>query len=149
VTLVEYGDYQCPYCAEAQPIVREVLRLRPDRVRFAFRHFPLTNAHQYAEPAAEAAQVRGRFWPMHDWLLEHQDEVGPAYLRRGAEQVDLPADEVTREVDEHRYLNRVRRDFVSGIRSGVHGTPTFFVNDVRHDGGHSLPDLLAAVDEAG
>jgi protein-disulfide isomerase len=151
VTLVEYGDYQCPYCGMAHPIVQELLRERPNVVRFAFRHFPLTNVHPFAEVAAETAEAAGarqRFWQMHDWLFEHQDQFDPVHLAAGVEEVGLPVDEVIQEVNDHIYLDRIRRDFVSGARSGVNGTPTFFINGLRHDGGYSLPELLVVVDQA-
>jgi protein-disulfide isomerase len=151
VTLVEYGDYQCPFCGAAYPIVNELLRLRPDTARLVYRHFPLTNVHQYAETAAElaeAAAARGRFWPMHDWLFTHQDELDPPHLVVGVDRVGLPAEEVGQELNAHVYRDRVQRDFVGGVRSGVNGTPTFFVNGIRHDQGYQLPSLLAAVDAA-
>jgi protein-disulfide isomerase len=151
VTLLEYGDYQCPYCAGAHPIVQDLLQQRPDTVRFVFRNFPLTNAHPHAEIAsetAEAAAARDRFWQMHDWLFEHQDEFNPEYVRVAAEQLGLPPDAIDREVNEHLYLDRIQRDFAGGIRSGVNGTPTFYLNEARHDGGYSLPELIAAVDGA-
>nr|MDT0660682.1 thioredoxin domain-containing protein [Micromonospora sp. DSM 115978] len=151
VTLVEYGDFQCPHCGAAYGNLHEVLRQRADRVRMVFRHFPVTNIHPYAEVAAEtaeAAAARDRFWEMHDWLFEHQDQIDPVHLSLGVQQISLPVDEVTQEVNDHTHLDRVRGDFVGGIRSGVNGTPTFFVNGVRHDGSYALPDLLAAVDAA-
>jgi protein-disulfide isomerase len=151
VTLVEYGDYQCPYCAIAHPIVQELLRERPDPVRYVYRHFPLTNVHPYAEVAAETAEDAGRhrrFWRMHDWLFTHQDQLDPVRLVAGLDEVGLPVDEVVRNVNDHVHSDRIRRDFVSGARSGVNGTPTFFVNGVRHGAGYSLPELLAAVDGA-
>jgi protein-disulfide isomerase len=151
VTLVEYGDYQCPFCGRAYPIIHELLDQRPSTVRFVFRNFPVTNLHplaEYAAEAAEAAAARNRFWEMHDWLYEHQDQVSPPALRLAAATFGLPADEVAREIDEHRYMSRIRDDFVGGVRSGVNGTPTFFVNGVRHDRGYALPDLLMAVDAA-
>ena len=151
VTLVEYGDYQCPYCGMAYPIVNDLLRLRSESVRFVFRHFPLTNVHPYAELAAEVAEAAGsrdRFWPMHDWLFEHQRNINPRHLMVGVEQIGLPADVIARETSAHRYIDRIRRDFVGGVRSGVNGTPTFYVNGVRHDGGYTLDELLEAVDEA-
>jgi protein-disulfide isomerase len=151
VTVVEYGDYQCPFCGMAHPAVQELLRLRPSTVRLVYRHFPLTNVHPYAEVAAEFAEAAGarqQFWPMHDWLFENQELIEPQSLLRAAEGLGLNVESVEREVTEDRYLDRIRRDFVGGVRSGVNGTPTFFVNDVRHDLGYSLPELLAAVDEA-
>ena len=151
VTLVEYGDYQCPYCGQAFLVVHDLLRLRGESMRFVFRHFPLTNVHPYAELAAEvaeAAAARGKFWEMHDWLFEHQRNINPRHLMVGVEQLGLPSDEIAREVSGHQLLDRVRRDFVGGVRSGVNGTPTFYVNGVRHDGGYTLDELLEAVDEA-
>jgi protein-disulfide isomerase len=151
VTLVEYGDYQCPYCGTAHPAVQELLRRRPDRVRFVFRHFPLTTVHPFAEAAAEAAEaagVRQRFWPMHDWLFENQDKLGPAALRLAAHDLGLAPAVLEQEVLGHAYLERIRRDVTSGVRSGVEGTPTFFVNGLRHGGGYGVPQLLAAVDAA-
>ncbi|MCM0678525.1 DsbA family protein [Micromonospora phytophila] len=151
VTIVEYGDFQCRFCGAAYPNLLELLRQRADTVRLVYRHFPIANMHPYAEHAAEtteAAGRRGRFWEMHDWLYEHQDQLDRVHLSLGIEQLGLPADEVAAEVERQAYGDRVRRDFVGGIRSGVNGTPTLFVNEVRHDGGHDLADLLAAVDAA-
>ena len=151
VTLVEYGDYQCPFCGAAYPLVGELLRLRPETVRLVYRHFPLTNVHPYAETAAElaeAAAARGKFWQMHDWLFTHQDVLDPPHLAIGVGRVGLPVEEVGYELNAKKYLGRVQRDFVGGIRSGVNGTPTFFVNGIRHDQGYQLPSLLAAVDAA-
>jgi protein-disulfide isomerase len=151
VTMVEYGDFQCPYCGAAYPVVEELLAQRPETVRFAYRHFPLTNIHEHAEIAAEtseAAGARGSFWPMHHWLFEHQAELDPSSLLLGTAQVGLPSDAVELEVTRHVYLDKIQRDFASGVRSGVNGTPTFFVNGLRHDGEHSLAALLKAVDSA-
>jgi protein-disulfide isomerase len=150
-TLVEYGDYQCPYCGLAHPAVQELLRLRPHTLRYAYRHFPLIAVHPYAEVAAETAEAagaRGRFWQMHDWLFSHQDRLDPVHLPDGVAHVGLPADEVLGEVNSRVYRDRIERDFASGVRSGVNGTPTFFVNGYRHDGGYSMPELLDAVDRA-
>ena len=151
VTLVEYGDFECPQCAAAYPIVERLRDTFGARLRFVFRHFPLTNVHPYAELAAEVAEAAGsrdRFWPMHDWLFEHQRNINPRHLMVGVEQIELPADVIARETSAHRYIDRIRRDFVGGVRSGVNGTPTFYVNGVRHDGGYTLDELLEAVDEA-
>ncbi|RKN51019.1 DsbA family protein [Micromonospora endolithica] len=151
VTVVEYGDFQCRFCGAAYPNLVELLRQRADTVRLVFRHFPIANVHPYAESAAEAAEAagqRGRFWEMHDWLYEHQDQLDPVHLSLGVEQLGLPADEIGAEVARQAHGDRVRHDFVGGIRSGVNATPTLFINDVRHDGDHDLPSLLAAVDNA-
>ncbi|HEX2770977.1 MAG TPA: DsbA family protein [Micromonosporaceae bacterium] len=151
VTLVEYADFQCPYSAAAHSDLRALLRERSDVVRLVFRHFPLANVHPYAELVAETAESageHGRFWPMHDWLFEHQEQLDPVHLALGAEQVGLPVDDLAGEVNSHARLDRIQRDFVSGIRSGVDATPAFFVNGVRHTGGYDVAHLLAAVDEA-
>jgi protein-disulfide isomerase len=151
VTLVEYGDYQCLYCGMAHPLVQELLRQRADTLRYVYRHFPFVSVHPYAETAAETAEaagVRGRFWHMHEWLFEHQDRINPVHLVDGIADVGPLVDEVVEEVDNQVYRDRVQRDFVSGVRSGVNGTPTFFVNGRRHSGGYSLAELLDAVDLA-
>jgi protein-disulfide isomerase len=151
VTLVEYGDYQCPHSGAAYLNLQEVLRQRSNVVRLVFRHFPIINVHPYAESAAETAEAAGardRFWAMHDWLFEHQDQLDPVHLSLGVQQLGLPVDPVVEEGQSHTHLDRVRRDFVGGIRCGVNRTPTFFVNGIRHDASYALPDLLAAVDHA-
>jgi protein-disulfide isomerase len=151
VTLVEYGDFQCPYCARAHPVVQELLRRRTNLMRFAYRHFPLINVHPYAEPAAEAAEAagqRGRFWPVHDWLFANQDRLSPVALIAALVDMGLDGRAIAREIQEHRFLGKVQSDFTSGIRSGVMGTPTFFINGMRYEGGHSLPELMTAVDAA-
>ncbi|GIJ34670.1 Protein-disulfide isomerase [Micromonospora sediminimaris] len=151
VTIVEYGDFQCPFCALAHANLTEVLRQRADTVRHVYRHFPITNMHPYAERAAEVAEAagrRGRFWEMHDWLYEHQDQLDPVHLTLGVEQLGLPVDEVEAEIGRHAHGDRIRHDFVGAIRSGVDATPTLFVNDIRHDGEFTPASLLTAVDAA-
>jgi protein-disulfide isomerase len=151
VTLVEYGDYQCPYCAAAHPIINDLLSRRPETLRFVFRHFPLTNVHPYSEVAAETAEAAGtrdRFWQMHSWLYEHQGQFQPAFVTTAVDQIGLPGNVVAREVNEHLYLDRIQRDFAGGVRSGVNGTPSFFINGTRHDGGYTLDELTAVVDAA-
>jgi protein-disulfide isomerase len=151
VTVVEYGDYQCPYCARAHSIVQELLRRRTNLMRFAYRHFPLINVHPYAEPAAEAAEAagaRGRFWPVHDWLFANQERLSPVSLIAAMADMGLDGEAIAGELRDHYFLEKVRSDFVSGVRSGVNGTPAFFINGLRYQGGHSLPELLTAVDAA-
>ena len=150
VTLVEYGDYQCPFCGAAYPNVEALINERGDSLRFVFRHFPLVNVHQYAEIAAdfaEAAGARGQFWRAHHWLYTHQSQLDAGHLRAVATQID-PDGGIAQEIERHTYDDRIHRDFIGGIRSGVNGTPTFFINGVRHDGGYSLPELRRAVDTA-
>src|SRR5262249_22508693 len=132
------------------PVIREVLRQRPDTVQFVFRHFPLPNVHPYAEYAAEVAEAtaaRERFWAMHDWLFEHSTELATTTIRLGLRSVGLQPALIESEVDSHLYLDKVRGDFVGGVRSGVNGTPTLFVNGVRLDRELTLESLMSAVDE--
>jgi protein-disulfide isomerase len=151
VTLVEYGDYQCPYCGEAHPIVKSLLDLEPNAIRFVFRNFPITTIHPHAELAAEAAEAagaHGKFWQMHDWIYEHQDSIAQDDLLAAAALLDLDVDRFDADLTGHRYEKKVREDFMSGVRSGVNGTPTFFINGARHDGGYQLEELLAAIEAA-
>ncbi len=150
VELVEYGDYQCPYCGQAYPVVEALLSRRPEQIRFAYRHFPLTHLHPYAELAAElaeAAGVRGQFWGVHDWLFTHQDLIDPVHLHAMATGLD-PSGGVVRDMRERIHSDRIHRDLMGGVRSGVNGTPTFYLNGVRHEGGYSLSALTAAIDNA-
>jgi protein-disulfide isomerase len=148
VTLLEYGDYECPFCAAAHGSVRKVRALVGDEVRFAFRHFPLTTVHPNAEPAAEAAEAaaaQGEFWPMHDVLYANQPLLSPRLYLAAAEDLGLDVERFAKELAEGVHAPKVREDFMSGVRSGVNGTPTFYVNGARHDGGYDAPSLLAAV----
>jgi protein-disulfide isomerase len=148
VTLVEYGDYQCPHCGAAHPVVKTVLRHLGRNVRFAFRHFPLAEIHPNALPAAEAAEAAGaqsKFWEMHDLLFENQDALEHRDLVRYAEALDLDLPRFVAELAEHTWEPRVREDFMTGVRSGVNGTPTFFVNGVRHDGPWDAGSLIEAL----
>jgi protein-disulfide isomerase len=151
VTLLEYGDYECPYCGAAYPIVKQVQQRMGDRLRFVFRNFPLTQAHPHAEHAAEAAEAagaQGMFWEMHDTLYEHQHALDDDDLVRYAADLGLDVGRFVRGMGEHAYADRVREDFVSGMRSGVNGTPTFFINGRRHDGSYDLASLLGALEAA-
>jgi protein-disulfide isomerase len=148
VTLLEYGDYECPYCAAAHLIVKSIQELMGDQLRFAFRHFPLTQIHPHAEPAAEAAEAagaEGRFWELHDVLFENQHLLDNWHLVGFAEELGLDVKRFSRELEEGIYRDRVREDFMSGVRSGVNGTPAFFINNVRYDGSWDIPPLLDAL----
>ncbi len=137
VTLVEYGDYECPYCGMAYPVVKTAQRVLGDDLRFVFRNFPLAEAHPHARiaaQAAEAAGAQGKFREMHDTLFEHQDALEPEDLVGYAEALGLDTGRFVRELEAGTYEKRVRDDFRSGVRSGVNGTPTFFVNGYRYDG---------------
>ena len=151
VTLVEYGDYECPYCGAAYPTVKEIQRRLGDRLRFVFRNFPITTAHPHAEHAAEAAEAagaQGRFWEMHDALYEPQRARGDRRLTEYAASLGLDVERWGSDMETQAHRERVRADFMSGVRSGVNGTPTFFINGRRHDGSHDLGTLLAAIETA-
>jgi protein-disulfide isomerase len=151
VTLVEYGDYECPYCGEAYPIVKDVQERMGEQLRFVFRNFPITTSHPHAEQAAEAAEaaaVQGRFWQMHDVLYENQKHLRDEDLRGYAEQVGLDVEPFDQELAEHVHAARVREDFMSGVRSGVNGTPTFYINGARHDDSYDIETLVAALERA-
>jgi len=150
IALVEYGDYECPYCGEAYPIVKAIQKRLGDRLCFAFRNFPLVNSHPHAAHAAEAAEAasaQGRFWEMHDLLYENQGALEDAYLVGYAATLGLDAERLIKEVLDGAHTARVREDFRSGARLGVNGTPSFFINGVRYDGGPDVEELLTALTE--
>ncbi len=149
--LVEYGDYQCPYCGEAYPIVKRIQKKFGDRLRFVFRNFPLTEVHPRAEfgaEIAEAAAAQGKFWEMHDFLYENQAFLNNEdhFLKFAKVKLSLDAEKIKREVDKETYSPRIREDFLSGVRSGVNGTPTFFINGHRHDDSFDYETLVAAIE---
>jgi Na+/H+ antiporter NhaA len=151
VTVVEYGDFECPYCGQAEPVVRELLREFGD-VRYVWRHLPLNDVHvnaQLAAEAAEAAAGQGSFWEMHDLLFVHQDALGPADLMGYAEQLGLDVDRFTDDLRGHTGATRVAEDVDSADLSSVSGTPTFFINGRRHHGAYDISTLSAAVRAAG
>jgi protein-disulfide isomerase len=151
VTLVEYGDYECPYCREAYPIVEIVREQAGANLRFAYRHFPLANLHPHAKRAAEAAEAAGAqraFWEMHDLLFGDGRTLTDNEIVSRAYTIGLDVPRFERELDTGMHATRVREDFVGGVRSGVNGTPTFFINDERYDGPYVLPSLSAAVEDA-
>jgi protein-disulfide isomerase len=148
ITLVEYGDYECSYCGEAYEIVKEIQERLGDQLCFAFRNFPLTDMHPHAEHAAEAAEAaggQGRFWEMHDLLFENQEALDDEALLEYAAEAGLDISRWISDMEAGTYLARVQEDLKSGARSGVEGTPTFFINGVRHDGGYDLDSLLGAL----
>jgi protein-disulfide isomerase len=151
VTLVEYGDYECPYCGAAYPIIKEVQSRMGERLRFVFRNFPITTSHPHAEQAAEtaeAAATQGRFWQMHDLLYENQKRLRDSDLRDYAERLALDVERFDKELAEHVHAARVREDFISGVRSGVNGTPTFYINGTRHDDSYDVETMVAALERA-
>jgi Na+:H+ antiporter, NhaA family len=148
VTLVEYADFQCPYCGDAYPVVLELLERFRDRLRFVFRHLPMPELHPHAPAAAEAAEAagaQGRFWEMHDRLFTHQLELGDADLRGHAQAIGLDLERFDRELRERVHARRVEEDAGSGARSGVPSTPRFFINGVIHLGSSSRAELGEAI----
>jgi protein-disulfide isomerase len=148
-TLVEYGDYQCPSCGFAYPIVKRVQKHFGKRLLFVFRNFPLSEMHPYAEPAAETAEFAGahhKFWEMHDLLYENQDRLDDALLFQLAEQLQLDREKLRQALASQEFEPRVRADFRGGVRSGVNRTPTFFLNGQRHDGAYDFASLVEAID---
>ena len=148
VTLVEYGDYECPHCGAAHPIVKLVLEHFGKNIRFIFRHFPLSQVHPSAQPAAESAEfagAQGRFWDMHDGIYENQDRLGLPFLFALASALGLSEEGLREALVNGTYAEKVRSDFLDGVRSGVNGTPSFFINGRRHDGSYALEDLSEAI----
>src|SRR5215469_11542797 len=148
-TVVEYGDFECPNCKQAQPAVKMLLGRFTGRVRFAFRHFPLEEVHPHALGAAQAAECAGgqeKFWEMHDLLFANQEHLGMKDLHRYAGQLGLDMARFTAEMDDAVYLQRVREQLQSGLESGARATPTFFVNGRIEDVSFGLRALFAAVE---
>ena len=151
VTLVEYGDYECPYCGAAYPIVKQLQSQLGDRLRFVFRNFPITTAHPHAQHAAEEAEwaaAAGTFWPMYAALYEHGQSLTDGRMLDLARGLGLDAAALAEAWRAHTFIRRVKEDFLSGIKSGVDGTPTFFINGVRHDGGWDEATLARALEDA-
>ena len=143
ITLVEYGDYQCPYCGEAYPELKKVQKKMGKSLRFVFRNFPLTQMHPHAFAAAEAAEAagaQGKFWKMHDMLYEHQDELEPQALVGYAKTLGLDTERFAK--DAGTFAAKVKHDFQTGVMSGVNGTPSLFINGERYDGAFDAESLL-------
>jgi len=151
VTLLEYGDYQCPYCGEAYGIVKRVQEKFGQDLRFVFRNFPLTEVHPRAEFGAELAESssdQGKFWEMHDYIYEHQPYLSNEdfFLQYEESKLGLDAQRIRKEIATHAHLSRIREDFMSGVRSGVNGTPTFFINGSRHNGDYLFETFVSAIE---
>ena len=146
VTLVEYGDFECPHCGRAYPMVKAIQRSMGKDLRFVFRNFPLTSSHEHAEHAAEmAAGDRGKFWEMHDVLFEHQDALEDENLIAYAATLGIDPGWAAAALEQGLFRERVREDVASGGRSGVNGTPTFYINGARYDGLLHPTSLLEAL----
>ena len=150
IQLVEYGDYECPFCGRAYLSVKAVLRAMGDDVLFAFRNFPLSQVHPHALRAAQAAEAAGlqdRFWPMHDLLFQNQQFLEDGHLLRYAGLIGCDVDQFAQDIDSEEVAEKVRSDFLSGARSGVNGTPTFFINGERYEGSWEPQVLLSFLQE--
>jgi protein-disulfide isomerase len=148
VVLVEYGDFECPHCGRAYPIVEAARRYLSDELCFVYRHFPLAEVHPHATLAAEASEAagtQGKFWDMHHMLFEHQNALDEPYLLVYADELNLDVTRFATELAEGVHTRKVRDDFRGGVRSGVNGTPTFFINGARFDGNWADPGAFIAV----
>jgi len=151
ITLVMYGDYESPWCGLLQSLVKIVQRAMKGRLRVAYRHFPLVNVHPHAQHAAEIAEAagyRGHFWAMHDLLFEHQDALNDQDLVNYASAVGLDPAWAKAMLRVHTFAERVRRDFLGGVQSGVTEAPTLFINDFRYEEAHNVPSLIVALQNA-
>lgn len=150
LTLVQYGDYECPHCGEAYPIVKRLQKKMGGELRFVFRNFPLTESHPHAiaaAQAAEAAALQGQFWEMHDMLYENQHTLEDRNLIAFARKLKLDVERFTRDFSSDQVAAKIQEDFSGGIHSGVNGTPTFYIDGARHDGSFDYEELLAALQE--
>lgn len=148
LVIVEYGDYQCPYCGAAYPVLKEIMKEYGSQVKFVFRNFPLSEMHQYARAAAiaaEAADLQGKFWEMHDAIYENQQNLDELYLFKLAENIGLNIAQFKEDIQKAELEEKVDSDFESGIMSGVNGTPSFFINGNKFNGG--AEDLLELIGE--
>jgi protein-disulfide isomerase len=152
VTLVEYGDYQCPHCGAAYQVIKAVQKRLGKKLRFVFRNFPLNQAHPEAELAAESAEAagaQGKFWEMHDALFENQDQLGQPLIEALVKRLGLDAAQFEADLETRKFQPRVKHDFMGGVRSGVNGTPGLFINAERYDASWDEESLTAALQSAG
>jgi protein-disulfide isomerase len=150
LTLVEYGDFECPHCGAAYPVIEDVRMKMGQSLRFVYRHFPLPQVHPHAVQAAEAAEAAGaqrRFWPMHDMLFENQQALDRGSLLLYATRLQLDVQAFTRDLVTHAHKPSVERDFMGGVRSGVNGTPTLFINGARYDGPRDVPSMVRVLNQ--
>jgi protein-disulfide isomerase len=150
-SLVEYGDYECPSCSQIQPVIKRIQRHFGKRLSFVFRNFPLTEMHPWAETAAETAEfadTHGKFWEMHDLLFQNQALLSEALLLDLADSLGLSRTQLRVDLESKTFRSRVRRDFEAGVRSGVNGTPTLFIDDKRYDGSFDSDSLNDAINQA-
>jgi protein-disulfide isomerase len=148
VTLLEYGDYECPYCGMAYPIVKKIQQQFGNDLRFVFRNFPIVDSHPHAEIAAMTAEFSGsfdKFWEMHDILYENQEALELENLMNYAASLGLSPEKLQKAIENETFVPKIRADFMSGVRSGVNGTPSFYINGNRHAGSFEYEELAAAI----
>ncbi len=146
IELVEYGDYQCPHCGHAYPIVKKIQKALGEKLLFVFRNFPLQEIHPsalLAAVASEAAARQNKFWEMHDLIFENQNNLSEQNILALAKHLKLDSKKFEKDLEDEKLLDKVNADFESGVRSGVNGTPTFFINGVKYTGSWEYADLLA------
>lgn len=149
ISLVEYGDYECPYCGQAYFVVKKLQKHFGDRLLFVFRNFPLQEIHPMAESAAEAAEFadqQGLFWPMHDLIYENQEELSIPLLYQLAKKQKLAEEGLRMALENKKFAQKIQNDFMGGVRSGVNGTPTFFINGQRYNGPHEFQAMIEAIE---
>jgi protein-disulfide isomerase len=150
-TLLEYGDFECPHCAAAHPLVQQLQKHFGSRLCFVFRSFPLNRIHPHAEAAAQTAEFaasHGKFWPMHDLLLENQSRLSSSLFAELTKSLGLDPAELATALENGTFERHVHQDFTGGVRSGVNGTPTFFLNGERYDGVRDFENMAAAIESA-
>ncbi len=151
ITLLEYGDYQCPACGYAYPIIKRIQKHFGENLRFVFRNFPLTEIHPLAEIAAETAEFASdynRFWEMHDLIYENQPRLSRITLIELTNHLQLPTAELEDALQKGKYQDKIKKDFIAGVRSGVNGTPTFYINGIHHNGPFEYEDLISAIEQS-
>ena len=151
VTLLEYGDYECPYCGQAYPIIKQLQKRLGNKLRFVFRNFPITQIHPHAQHAAEAAEAaasQNKFWQMHDCIYENQHALEDRHLEKYASNLGLDLVKFKKDMIKHTYADRIRQDFLSGVHSGVNGTPTFYIDGIRYNNSWDLETLLETLGSA-
>lgn len=149
ITLVEYGDYECPFCGKAYFVIKQLQKHYGKQLRFVFRNFPLTEMHRNAGMAAEAAEFANdhkQFWEMHDRIYENQENLNLPFLIELGGSLGLPTDKLNDAIVNKKYETKIQNDFMGGVRSGVNGTPTFYINDIRYSGTFDLESLVGAIE---
>ncbi len=149
ITLVEYGDFECPYCRQAYSIVEEIQKIKRNGLRVIFRNFPLSEVHPHALHAAYAAEAsakQGKFWEMHYLLFENQEALEDQKLIGYAKDLNLDSQQFKKDMRSEEVARKVKDDFMNGVRSGVNGTPTFFINGIRFDGSYEVGSLQKAIE---